>query len=79
MGGYDFLAGEKVPNFPLFLDNCFVDEETLEPFYEQKMDCKRLIEYLSSLQSRMTVAEISAPANKASEKLSKHVADESDG
>uniref|UniRef100_A0A8R1TR57 Uncharacterized protein n=1 Tax=Onchocerca volvulus TaxID=6282 RepID=A0A8R1TR57_ONCVO len=33
----------------------FVDEETLEPFYEQKMACKRLIEYLTSLQSQMSV------------------------
>ncbi|MCP9263244.1 hypothetical protein DINM_006581 [Dirofilaria immitis] len=32
-----------------------VDEETLEPFYEQKMACKRLIEYLTSLLSRMPV------------------------
>ncbi|KAM3728168.1 Sucrose-6-phosphate hydrolase [Dirofilaria immitis] len=34
---------------------CVVDEETLEPFYEQKMACKRLIEYLTSLLSRMPV------------------------
>ncbi|EFO27425.1 hypothetical protein LOAG_01061 [Loa loa] len=33
----------------------FIDEETLEPFYEQKMACKRLIEYLTSLQSRMSM------------------------
>ncbi|VBB27571.1 unnamed protein product [Acanthocheilonema viteae] len=33
----------------------FIDEETLEPFYEQKMTCKRLIEYLTSLQSQMLV------------------------
>uniref|UniRef100_A0AAF5RU56 Uncharacterized protein n=1 Tax=Wuchereria bancrofti TaxID=6293 RepID=A0AAF5RU56_WUCBA len=33
----------------------FIDEDTLEPFYEQKMACKRLIEYLTSLQSRMPV------------------------
>ncbi|VDM97312.1 unnamed protein product [Thelazia callipaeda] len=33
----------------------FIDEETLEPFYEQKMACKRLIEYLTALQSQLQI------------------------
>lgn len=62
---------QSVHNFPSLAADV-IDEETLEPFYEQKMACKRLIEYLTSLQSRMPV-ECSSSSYNATDKTCKQI------
>ncbi|CAG9537379.1 unnamed protein product [Cercopithifilaria johnstoni] len=49
-----------------------IDEETLEPFYEQKIACTRLIEYLTSLQSRMPL-ECSSSTYDTTDKTCKQI------
>ncbi|VDK77007.1 unnamed protein product [Litomosoides sigmodontis] len=67
---FAFLT-ESVHTFPNLAAD-FIDEETLEPFYEQKMACKRLIEYLTSLQSQMPL-ECSSSSCNATDKTCKQI------
>ncbi|VIP00119.1 Uncharacterized protein BM_BM14746 [Brugia malayi] len=52
---FELSVSSNIPNDSSPTVACFTDEDTLELFYEQKMTCKRFIEYLISLQSRMPV------------------------
>lgn len=42
-----------------------IDVEELEPYYEQKRDCNRLIHYLERLQTIMQTDEVPKPAPSA--------------
>ncbi|CAB3410380.1 unnamed protein product [Caenorhabditis bovis] len=68
---WKFQAGTGVPmSFPSARKTkVFIDDEELEPFYEQKRDCKRLLRYLENLKAMCAPEEL-VDSGKESESAS---------